>query len=278
MILVFRNIENNLEELDVSCNNFSGGIHWDFLSRIKKLNMSSCAFDGMVLSYTLMSGTLDNTLEELDLSFNSFLDKLNPEALARLTSLKKLKLTGSGVNAQLANAILQSENLQGTLKELVLDENWLLDDINFELLEKFVQLEVLSLSGCGIASRSLDTILRCKRMQTNLKELRIAHNDFSGSTSLSLFNEFESLRILDMSKCNLRYALMDVILGCEGLGETIRELLLGENDFSGKLDLESLYNFFVLVRLNIEDCRLNPGSQVILSRFKKIHSKVTVSS
>ena len=281
IILGFKNIENNIEELDVSHNDFSEGVGWAFFlgfKKLKKLNMNSCILGGIVLNDILMHGLSRNTLEELNLGLNNLLDNFNPEALARLTSLRKLNLLGSGVDAWLVNTILQSETLQGTLEELVLDGNWLSDDVNFRHLEKFVHLEVLNLSNCGLTFRSLDTILRCKRMQANLKELRISHNDFSGSTSLGLFNEFESLRILSMLKCSLDSVLLNVILGCDGLSETLRALLLSENDLSGKLDLVSLYKFSVLAKLTMVECKLGPESQGALTDFKKIHNKVRVLS
>ncbi|KAI8006562.1 Receptor-like protein 1 [Camellia lanceoleosa] len=251
---------NNLEQLDISDNQFDGFItHSGFerlsvLGKLELLRLDWNSFNngilpslGVISSLKILSlhgnylnGSINigefckmNNLKELDLSDNSIEDIKGFERLSVLGKLELLRLDFNLFN----NSILPSLGVLSSLKTLSLYENHLNGSIDIGELHNMRNLEELDLSYNGV-----DNIKGVKSL-SKLKILDLKYNNFHASILRSLDAPL-SLKTLNLRWIELKGPVTSN--GLDGL-KHIQDLYL---DYSS-IDKSFLYNVGVMSSLRV---------------------------
>ncbi|XP_078153763.1 uncharacterized protein LOC144548919 isoform X2 [Carex rostrata] len=260
----------SLRQLDLSCNyiNSSNGLEpWSNLTKLEILDLSNNYYlDGSII-YDLASVP---SLRTLDLSGNNIDSRSLPingfESWTNLTKLQLLDLS----NNQLSISIFPSLAKVSLLRALYLDNNYMMEgsiDVAVKELINALNLEVLSLSGCGFSGSlpnlghwsslkalslegndlndtlSLEGLCQLK----NLKELDLSDNSFTGNLPPCM-GDLSSLKLIDLSSNQFQIKFPSSIF--ERL-ESLRYLSLFHNQLEGTLSMRSLLNHSNLEVLSI---------------------------
>ncbi|KAL7239567.1 hypothetical protein ACSBR2_005461 [Camellia fascicularis] len=247
---------NNLEQLDISSNQFDGFItHSGFerlsvLGKLELLDLSDNAFNNdIVLSLSVLSSlkTLNlrfihlhrsidigefcnmNNLKELDLRENGIEDIKGFEQLSVLGKLELLDLSYNSFN----NNILPSLGVLSSLKTLSLLYNRLTASIDIGEFRNMNNLEELDLSD-----NSIEDVKGFERLSVlgKLELLRLDKNLFNNSILASL-GVLSSLKTLSLSQNRLNGS---IVIGEFHNMSNLEQLDLSHNDIDNIKGLKSL--------------------------------------
>ncbi|XP_078168845.1 cuscuta receptor 1-like [Carex rostrata] len=198
-----------LEILDFSWNNLDGSIIYDLagVPSLRTLNL------------------LANNINSSSLPINGF------EYWSNLTKLEMLDLSSN----QLPKSIFSSLVKVSSLRTLYLDHNPIGGNVPVKELISALNLEVLSLRGCGFNGSFLDL-----GHWSSLKALSLASNDLNDTLSLEGLCRLKNLEELDISDNSFTRNLPP----CMGNLSSLKLVDLSHNDFQIKFP-SSIFNRLV---------------------------------
>ncbi|GAA0166808.1 hypothetical protein Leryth_024093 [Lithospermum erythrorhizon] len=238
-----------LTSLDLSRNSIKG-ILWADLSQSPSLK-------NLNLSFNVIEGELNsigfNTLEVFDLSFNRIRGNI--------------QYVMSGICNSLVVANFSSNQFTGEIAST---------------FDQCLHLKYLDLSENNLTGNLWSGIDR-------LKELLLAHNNFSGSISSSIFSQSCSLEVLDLSENSFYGQFPKEVSYCTGLVtlnlfgnkfsgaipeelgnvSSIRALYFGSNNFSREIP-ETLLGLTNLAFLDLSKNKFRGDIQEIFGRFTQV--------
>ncbi|KAG0433803.1 hypothetical protein DMUE_5388, partial [Dictyocoela muelleri] len=152
-----RNVADSIDEL----------LHFQSL---ESLNLANCYITEEFCNYILKCKNFHKSIRELNLSCNN---EISDCCLAELSNFKVLEKLDLSYNRNLTNdqlhKILSCENLQNTLKSLILTNTISITTQNAELIGKFKKLEYLSLNYSTFVENSSYLILKSENIKNQSK-------------------------------------------------------------------------------------------------------------
>ncbi|KAK7271415.1 hypothetical protein RJT34_27289 [Clitoria ternatea] len=187
-----RLVNDAVEVLDLSSNNFSGGFSGMDFGRCKRLLRLSFSSNALAESeFPLALGNCD-ALEVLDLSRNFLEMRIPGEVLGALKSLKSLFLSHNRFSGEIPSEL---GNACGNLVVLDVSENKLQGELPVSFEKCYSSLESLNLGKNYLSGTFLDTVVS---KLSGLKYLNVAFNNITGRVPVNLVN-CTQLAVLDLS-------------------------------------------------------------------------------
>ncbi|XP_028114744.1 receptor-like protein 15 isoform X4 [Camellia sinensis] len=183
----------SLKSLNLTSNRLEGTIHINDLkglNNLEQLDISDNQFDGFITHSGFERLFVLSKLELLRLDWNSFNNSILP-SLGVLSSLKTLSLSGNRLN----ESIDVGEFCNMNLKELDLSNNVIADIKGFERLSVLGKLELLRLDWNSFNN----SILPSLGVLSSLKTLSLQGNLLNGSIDIGEFCNMNNLEKLDLS-------------------------------------------------------------------------------
>lgn len=295
--------ENELRDLDVATTLGQN------LLQLDTLDLSNCHLKGPLsedafanatkLRTLILSG---NFLSALDLSValapltrlhklslkNCGLTRLPPDTFHRLTALEELDISRNPLNDAFTGILSPLETLKvldmsysnlshvsrGTfskmthLRRLVLSGNRL-TDLESGLFQNLTQLRTLELNDCGLSYPPEEDVFSTA-IYEDFQELHLAGNPLVLSESdLLLPRQLTNVRVLDMSRCNLRTLPKDAFKDTP----KITSLKLSGNYIGPEShDIEFVKQLPHLETLDLSNCMLNHLSPDVFSNNSNLSS------
>ncbi|KAB2607440.1 receptor-like protein 2 [Pyrus ussuriensis x Pyrus communis] len=256
-------------QLRLPSKGLTGGTFPSSLGNIKLLSHLN-------LSHNLLSGSLEagmflslSRLEILDLSYNLFSGEI-PLSLSS-SYIQMVDFSSNIFNGTIPSSFLQhawnlSRSLPAdiynaqALQEISLSTNGLVGPIS-ENVGKLSKLKLMRLHYNNLQGHLHPSLMNC----TNLVEINLGFNFFSGNISVLDFSNLTQLSKLDCISNNLTGTLPISLYSCKSL----KALRLATNDFEGQIQPEIL-QLKNLTFLSLSRNRLTSvtGAMKILTGFK----------
>ena len=276
-----------LDTLDLSDCHLRGPLSEDAFANATKLRtliLSGNFLSALDLSVALAPLT---RLHKLSLK-NCGLTRLPPNTFHRLTALEELDISRNPLNDAFTGILSPLETLEvldmsysnlshvsrGTfskmthLRRLVLSGNPL-TDLESGLFQNLTQLRTLELNDCGL-SRPPEEDVFSTAVYEDFQELHLAGNPLVITESDPLLpRQLTNVRVLDMSRCNLRTLPKDAFKGTPN----ITMLKLSGNYIGPEShDVEFIKQLPHLESLDLSNCMLNQLSPDVFSNNPNLTS------
>ncbi|KAF3781984.1 Brassinosteroid LRR receptor kinase [Nymphaea thermarum] len=248
----------NFWKLDLSANNFSGGIP----------DLGACAsLEYLDLSANRLSGEIGDgvarcrRLKHLNLSTNAFSGGIPAAGLGR--SLRYLSLSDNHLQGHISSSIFESSSF-------LLDLDLSINNLSGVLPPSFARCSALE--RINLARNNLSGVLpvRSLSLLANLKGLVLSYNYFSGKLPSDLLANLSLLETLDLSSNSISGTIPGAI--CESPQNSLLELYLQNNQLVGWVPA-TLSNCSKLVSLDVSFNFLTgtiPSSLSKLSRLQDL--------
>ena len=281
-IAVFLSDNDELEELDLSCNDLQeSGIDNILkslcISNLTKLNIrdNNITTDLENVASTLISAT---KLVELDLSCNKYsaspMNSFSYASNAIFVNLTKLNISGSKIGngtavVTLANSLADNTNL----KEFNLSDN----DLNAEGLSKLLHelkmstLIKFNISHNNVSDKAADDIETFLSTNPKLKDLDLSHNNLQSAGIIKICRiTLAGLTVFNISNNNITNEAAENISTILSLSNQLKSLDLSSNYFKceGLVKIfDCLKNVKYLRKLNISGNEINAKAADTMSTF-----------
>ncbi|XP_042314476.1 leucine-rich repeat-containing protein 31 [Sceloporus undulatus] len=268
----------DLEEIDLSWNDFIGGIlgpltlQFKHLQRLQVLRLSNCMLTAKDISFLGEGLQVIPHLEILDLSWNTNVGgsfSLLTQNIPKGCALKTLKVTDCSLTPEDGESLAQLLNKVHNLEELDLSINkrigCSLKSIAQEL--KYVSsLKVLNLNMCGLKHNGLQWLGTSLQHLLELRKLDVSCNKEIGGGFQNLVAHLASLsnlEVLDLHQCCITEEDMAVLTQIIPLLSSLQELNLSSNKSVGISSDQLLSRLRFLPRLTsvlLSNCSLQHDS------------------
>ncbi|KAG0441036.1 hypothetical protein DMUE_1345 [Dictyocoela muelleri] len=150
--------------------NFDFEIFSNF-KNLERLTITFCSIDGFGLSKILKLENLQKTMKELELSFEIFTEE-DAKQIGKFYNLEKIILTMSDSTPNALKILLNSKNLQKTIKSLHIIHNNKIEYTEIiYLLKEFEMLENLGFYDKEFDKIYLEEILKSEKLKSSLKKI-----------------------------------------------------------------------------------------------------------
>ncbi|CAL5345302.1 unnamed protein product [Camellia sinensis] len=258
----------SLKSLNLTSNYLKGTIHINDLkglNNLEQLDISDNQFDGFITHSGFERLFVLGKLELLRLDRNSFNNSILP-SLGVLSSLKTLSIFGNRLNG----SIDIGEFCDMNLKELDLSDNFIEDIKGFERLSVLGKLELLILNWNSFNN----SILPSLGVLSSLKTLSLYENRLNGSIDIGEFRNMNNLEKLDLSYNSIedikglerlhvlgKLELLDLsynsfnngIVPSLGVLSSLKTLNLQSNYLNGSIDIGEFHNMSNLEELDLSE-------------------------
>lgn len=229
------------------------------LTRLHKLSLNNCGLT------RLPPNTFHRltALEELDISRNPLNDAFTG-ILSPLETLKVLDMSYSN----LSHVSRDTFSKMTHLRQLVLSGNRL-TDLESGLFQNLTQLRTLELNDCGLIHPPEEDVFSAA-IYEDFQELHLAGNPLVYNESDPLLpRQLTNVRVLDMSRCNLRTLPKDAFKDTPNI-TTLK--LSGNYIGPESRDIEFIKQLPHLETLDLSNCMLNHLSPEVFSNNLKLTS------
>ncbi|XP_068653789.1 probable LRR receptor-like serine/threonine-protein kinase At1g74360 [Aristolochia californica] len=243
---------NQLENLDLTLNRFSGGIQTNFpaiCSKLISLNLSTNNFTGEIANSFYSCGSL----QYVDLSSNKFVGPI----WAGFARLREFSVSENNLTGEISREIFASAC---NLEMLDLSENLFAGQFPQEI-SNCKALDSLNLYGNGFVGLIPSEIGALK----NLRALYLGSNNFSREIPETLLNCSE-LIFLDVSYNNFQGEIQPIF----GKFVQLKFLLLHANWYSGGLNSSRILQLPQLVRLDLSYNNFSRKLPIEISNMKNL--------
>ncbi|KAG0430970.1 hypothetical protein DMUE_5609, partial [Dictyocoela muelleri] len=250
-ILSSENLQKNIKIMNLTGNVLDSIDEIIHFQSIESLNLKSCYIAEDLCNYILKCKNFQKSIRELNLSNNNEISNCCFDELSNFKVLEKLDLSYiKNLTNDSLHKILSCENLQNTLKSLILTITTLITMENAEMIGKFKKLEYLRLNGCKFVGNLSYLIFKSENIKKSVKNLDLKWNEIS-KDDITEISSFDRLETLSFSFCLVKIEDLNLLLDSPKLKSSLMSInLKGIFEYRQNLEIKNKFAIFkVLVMI-----------------------------